>query len=181
MTQPAAPALGPETSADGRRNAYFVDCRAIGGRSPYAACLDKIERHKREGELQAIYKDCCTALDGKVCPATAMREQEIEQHKAIYFLERPRFKGLGALVDKAKQFFKPSTVEQLAQEEKPAPVVTGIGHDYMAAALNAAVRDEAAKKQPAQPDTTASVQVKTGESMLEAARRLLAERNAAKR
>jgi hypothetical protein len=156
--------LAIDVSEDGRRNAFYHLCKVVERDVAYAACLNKITIYKT-GNLPANHSDCERAMRHGRCPAVEMRQQEFGAGRALFFKERIR--GIASLVDKAKKLFTPASIDQLTQAEPPAPVPI-VGKDYVAAALNSAI----AKEQKAK------VEVRPGETMLEAARRMLAARKA---
>jgi hypothetical protein len=132
----------PELSADGKRNAYYHNCKVIGGDQNFAVCLNKVEKRKA-GALPAIYADCSAAIGKKACPAIAMRKQELQEGKAIFFLERQRDIKDTPMMGKARNLFKPTRTEpkQSAPVSKPAPS----SGNYMADALNQAFKDQHSK------------------------------------
>lgn len=140
-------ALPPEVSGDGKRNAFHHQCSVIGNQQAYASCVDKLARRKH-GALPPIFSLCSAAIGKKECQAIAMRKEELAKGQAIYFIERQRFAGLAALVDKAKEFFKPNPV---APKKEAAPA---IGGDYMAQALTKAVERHKANAETPEPKTT---------------------------
>lgn len=167
---PVPPILPPEVSGDGKRNAYHHQCAIIGNQQAYASCVDKLARRKH-GALPVIFSDCSAAIGKKVCPAIAMRKEELAAGKAIYFIERQRFTGLSVLIDKAKEMFKP--LPQTPKKTSPGPrpekaPVPAIGGDYMAQAITKAVERHVGGPKP----TGQAVNVRPGETLLEAARRI---------
>lgn len=164
---PVPPILSPEVSGDGKRNAYHHQCAIIGNQQAYASCVDKLARRKH-GALPAIFSLCSAAIGKKECPAIAMRKEELAKGQAIYFIERKRFGGLSALVDKAKELFKPAAPAPAPKTEL-TPAIAG---DYMAQALTKAVERHNAGKQPGPNTNAQAVKVLPGETLLQAARRL---------
>jgi hypothetical protein len=86
-TVAATPILPPSASADGKRNAYYTQCKAIESTKPYAMCQYIID-HKDDGSMATIYSDCLTAIRRGNCAAVGMREEEKLKGQAIYFIER---------------------------------------------------------------------------------------------
>lgn len=194
-------ALPPEVSGDGKRNAFHHQCSVIGNQQAYASCVDKLARRKH-GALPPIFSLCSAAIGKKECQAIAMRKEELAKGQAIYFIERQRFAGLAALVDKAKEFFTTTVTKPKGPPLKALPSTTDGIHpaigagDYMAQALTKAVERHKANaetpepKTPAQnlsvtvtgrplsefphpvPKGTTGIVVLPGETLLQAARRI---------
>lgn len=158
--------IAASESANGKRNAYHTDCSCVGHRRPYAACLSLIDR-RAHGRLDTMYSDCSGHIGQKRCPALSMRKQELAEGKAIFFVERKNSEL--TVVQQAR-----STVAQVVRAvkevvrkpEKKSDEVQIMGTDY-AAAINAAIADT--KPTP----TKSAPEIKPGESLLEAAKRLL--------
>jgi hypothetical protein len=129
----------PELSADGKRNAYYHNCKVIGGDQNFAVCLNKIERRKA-GALPAIYADCSVSISKKTCPALAMRQQELKEGRAIFFTERQRDIKDAPIMTRAKSLFKPT------RTEVKRPAVTVPSSDYIADAINRAVQEQVSGK-----------------------------------
>lgn len=173
----------PALSADGRQNAYYHRCEEVMHNAPYASCLDKIEQRK-EGRLSSIYSVCSVAISKKHCPALEMRQQELLQGRAIFFLNREKMRAfytdaqdaLELPVQKQDIRHKPKRAERERPQEPvssptPAPTATPIEPENLyAAALNNALANSN------QPTITKSP-VSTGRmSLLEIARAKNAER-----
>lgn len=181
----------PETSADGKRNAYSLHCGLTQQFRPYAACLNLISACKlKDKRLEALYPECFTSIGKCSCPAVAMQAEEKEQGKAIYFKERNRFLGLAEsaasfLSDAAKEALNKTFPQHRnfgVSTSKPEPskstplnkssVIDRIDTGDYAAAINS----EAAKiETPAAP--VVPVEVKKGESILEMARRMMQQQS----
>jgi hypothetical protein len=183
MATETTPIIPLEASSDGKRNAYTLFCEAIGRPNHYALCLHRLKNADGKA-LALVDRNCIKNLDTTACVAATMRGEELAKGRAIYFKERVRFTGLSALVDKAKELFMPTKAPVTQQNEKslgnsPAP----IGDDYMAAALNSAMKDHQAQIEKEQLGgerrsavVNGPLHVLPGESMLEAAKRMLATR-----
>ncbi len=156
-------------SADAKRNAYYVSCKCVGHSRPYAACLHLIDLRKT-GRLEVLYADCSGHIGQKRCPALSMRKEELANNKAIYFVER--IKSDMTFVNRAKAALATTVnaVREVVASPKalPQPVVT----DY-AAAINAALKEKSESA-----STPVVSKPNPGESLLEAARRLLKQKAA---
>jgi hypothetical protein len=127
-----------EASADGKRNAHYLHCRFTGSMQPYAACLNKIAQNDAGRALSSIFKVCDF---NTACPARALREEEKQAGRAIYFSERDRSAGPvmpSAPINLPKV---PTTTPVLVAPSSPAAPT--LGHDYMAQALTLAMRESA--------------------------------------
>lgn len=92
-----------EDSANGKTNAYSHYCGSVMHSKNYAVCLHLIEERK-QGRLNPQYADCSASIGKKVCPAIAMRKQEVEAGKALFFTER--IKNLGeSFMDSVGELF----------------------------------------------------------------------------
>lgn len=85
--------MSPELSKSGHENGYYHQCKLVGFKRAYAACLSFIERSTANDPtfVSASHGECCSAIARGSCPALSMRSDEIDQHKAIYFLKREPF------------------------------------------------------------------------------------------
>ena len=158
---------GPEASRDGKRNAFHVSCQVVGHNRPYAACLRLIDERK-DGRLQVVYADCSAAIGKKQCPALQMRREEVEAHKAIYFIERARMLA-GEVTEKVRQFFTKPAAEPEPSKSTPSrksSVIDRIDTGSYADAINAVA---SATTPPVKAEPIA------GESPLALAKRLLAQ------
>ena len=159
-------------SADGKRNAYYVDCNAICEKRPYAVCLHLIERRKA-GPLHDIYRDCSAHIGQKRCPAIAMRRQEVEKGVAIFFVERNKslvttvVEGAKAFVGKVVESVKPAPTPKKVSRAAPFIAAT----DY-AAAINKAIEEH----QNRPPVSAIGTSINPGETPLQAARRIAQEK-----
>lgn len=165
-------------SADGRRNAYSHTCRPVASRMLYAACLNLIETDSPLAE-----STCKKARQGGSCPARQMRAEEITKGQAIYFSERVRHGQ--ALVSELVTCRAPRDridVRELSSVGSPGGIITsgtidfqnGDGIGGYADAINQATK-------PVSTQTTlvykaGQIDVKPGESLLDIARRQLAEK-----
>jgi hypothetical protein len=194
------PPLDLALSKDGKRNAYYLRCvpGQNGGCASYAACLDKIAR--KEADTLPTQSPCHEPIAKGRCLAIDLREKEIAAGHSLYFIERLRHGAIAALVDKAKQLFGPKApvpsnvditgngtvsvdVNALVKSPKVQQQVAAaarIESDYMAQALNVMMKDHTEK--PAEEPLVKPAQEipapLPGETTLQAARRLLAAKNA---
>lgn len=156
----------PELSADGTRNSFNHCCDLVGHYRPYAACLNLTVQEKG-GRLEDLYDDCLRSIRKGFCTALAMKAEEAAAGQAIYFTERTRYSGLAA---SANQFVSRAAREALSKSHllHKSSVIDSIDTtDY-----SAVIKTEAAL--PAMP-VIAPVEMKTGESPLEMARRMLSQ------
>ncbi|WP_374335574.1 hypothetical protein [Methyloversatilis sp.] len=144
-------------SRDGKRNAMHIRCDVVGHARPYAVCAHLCEKRK-QGELDAIYSECSTAIKRGSCPALAMIAEEKEKGIAIYFKER--VKGIAVKLRDA--------VSNLGSKESPKST------DYNKSAMS---------EEFSQVDFTRVFEGNTsieepipGESLIEMAKRLAAKR-----
>lgn len=81
-----------EASAQGN-NAYYLEyCTPSGYRPAYASCLNRIATLSNGGQLLSNEQGCASAIKNCVCPAMAMRKQEIHEGQAIYFYNRTKMR-----------------------------------------------------------------------------------------
>jgi hypothetical protein len=79
----------PPKMSEGGINAYYLDdCAVVGHRPNYAVCLNKANALKRDGTLHG--SECEMAIRHKTCKALALRKEELEAGRAIYFVHRDK-------------------------------------------------------------------------------------------
>lgn len=177
------PEYPPEQSMSGQ-NTYTIGCQVMGYSPGYCVCLHKIEAHTRDGDLKQ-YPECARAISNGSCPAIALRDQEREAGKALYFVHRELLreemdKHLAVLHPAAFKS-KPSAPKASPARTSPAPTpkkpatptVNLDEENGYAAAINAAMREaEKPTEQPKQEEDSATSPspAKRGPSMLELAR-----------
>ena len=84
-----AEVYSPSMSASGN-NAFYLDhCDSIGHRPAYCACVNKIEAVNR-GESLFVGGQCEGEIRRGRCKATAMREREQRENKALFFISREK-------------------------------------------------------------------------------------------
>ena len=76
----------PSASTQGSNGRYLDYCFAVAHRPAYAACLNRVAAWKTHSLDQTLYADCQRLMDRDECPALAMRKEEIEMGRALYFL-----------------------------------------------------------------------------------------------
>lgn len=158
------PKIKLSASADGKRNAYYLNCKCVGHNRAYATCLHLIEERKH-GRLDALYADCSGHIGQKRCPALDMQREEVEAHKAIYFVERDK-SAVTCFATAAGRKVKEvvMSIKESLTAPPPKSAAAPVGTDY-AAAINAAIAETKTPAAVAGPVP--------GESLLDAARRLL--------
>lgn len=175
------PVIEPVTaSADGRRNAYTMGCAALGQSMNYAACL---HRQKVLGDktlkAPADWQGCAEAAKRGNCVALQMREQELLQGRSIYFRAREAVKQMA---DAARKWFMPSMGKSAPAKKtsKPASMFDAMGDaGTFADAITAAAADkEGHMPLPEKRIPVAIPVAQAGETPLQMARRLAAERAA---
>lgn len=161
-----------EASADGKRNAFHVQCSVVGHNRPYAMCLHLCDERK-DGRLEIMYAECSAAIGRKTCPALAMRREEREKGRAIYFIERVRTLG-EAIVSKMSDVLagfggaaKPATPK--STPSRKSSVIDSIDTTGYADVITAAV----SKPAPAPSVPAIEIKAQAGESPLQMARRLM--------
>jgi hypothetical protein len=166
MTEQAAqPILPPSVSADGKRNAFYADCRTLQVKKPYAMCQYIID-HTGDASLQTIYSDCLSEIRHGRCTAMGMREEERLKGQAIYFVERMKGAAVVAQQDAWVAPRKPSRSGYQRDKyavgapvtstapSRPAPAAPVFDGNIYAAALNIAAKrngTNATNRQPATP------------------------------
>lgn len=173
MSESVIPVMPIEASADTKRNSYCFGCQVLEQQPHYALCLHKLALRK-QGRLKEDWQGCSTAIGKKTCPAIDMREREVEKGRALYFIERVHFTGLASLVDAAKQLFnRPTVAERTAARKAKEVVKVKVKDDLDLDIDGGGYEDaisEAAKKLVAM-----KVEAKAGESLLDMARRMMAQ------
>lgn len=167
------PIYGPERSASGTENAYYLpSCPHAGHRPAYCSCLDKIARRKK-GRL-VDNPDCSAAIGNKSCPALAMRHEEELAGKAIYFISRKqlqeemkiaadaRAEVFSRMAERGKNWAPSRTKRPSTAPAKPA-AATPPAVDY-AAAINQALANAKAAAAAAPTAPESKIELKTGAS-----------------
>jgi hypothetical protein len=72
-------------------NAYYLEYCGMGGHRPaYAACLNRVSAVKNGASLGANCTECSSAINVRSCPAIALREEELEAGRALYYINRAK-------------------------------------------------------------------------------------------
>lgn len=187
-----------EDSANSKTNAYVFHCGPIDQRRFYASCLNIINE-VGNSKLEPLYGDCFDAIKKRTCPAVAMRKEETTAGRAIYFSEKQMVEMLNPVTSEdakdardtkaGRRKVAPIRVATAVEVPAPkrdnsilsdAPVSGGF-----AEAINEAMKKSAEvpaaqpvpqpKPQP-KPQPQTHVKAMPGESLLDIARRKLAER-----
>lgn len=159
-----------EDSANGKTNSYSHYCASVMHSKNYAVCLHLIEERKL-GRLSSQYADCSTSIGKKNCPALAMRKQEIEAGKALFFKER--IKHLGeSFMDSVGELFVKMAAPLIKTSKSPVTKSNDIQPSmggYSDAINNALKKGDVAT--PIKPAVViAPVQ---GETLMEMAKRMM--------
>lgn len=168
-----------EFSADGKRNAFSHPCNIVGHSKAYAVCLSISERRSQKG-LDALYGDCLFAIGKKSCPALAMRAEELNAGKAIYFRERIRNLGetllnaanemIGMSVKKGKELTK--EISKTPLNDKSPLIDSG----SYAEAINLK-SSEVVEKPVIEKPAPHIAKPAGGETLIEMAKRMMREKN----
>lgn len=182
-----------EDSANGKTNGYILTCSAIGQRRYYATCVHIVSQ-VGNSKFEPLYGDCFDAIKKKTCPAASMRKEEIAEGKGIYFAERKMVEMVAPITSESEKELRDSGKIKTKGRmttilPASAPASKRDNDDFaingFADAINAAMEKETAKVietvvKPQKPKPASEVQIKAmpGESLLDIARRKLAERAA---
>jgi hypothetical protein len=187
-------APGPEASACGRTNAHYHSCEIVGQMRNYATCIARLE------DRLAGDPACLSAIAKSGCPASAMRAKELAQGVALYFEERTRVASFVTDAEPHLAHFsrrsRRSTSEGKPAESAPAPMPTPAPDRGLlaaakagsaltfASAINAITEGQPKTPTPTKAPTKAQpepkpvqakpvvkLDIRPGESPLEAARR----------
>lgn len=138
-------------SGNPRRNAFWFACDADGGRVNYAACRTRhaIIGTSLTGESPS-WPQCAKAMRSSACLCDAMLTQEINEGRAIWFVQRD---GYSPELDASQPVQIPTAMRAAKpqssgwrSELRTAPAVEQTGNPY-ADAINAALAESVAKKQ----------------------------------
>lgn len=167
----------PIEASESGQNAHYCDhCNHAGHKPSYAACLHKIKLRK-SGRLNTIWSDCSAAIGRKDCQALAMRKQEIDAGKALFFIDRAKLlevARLNASVTGSRYGENPLPLPS-AKRSPPVDDTDSSGSSY-AAAINKAIRKEivASKEKPpvveSRPNKSFTNDLAKGLSLVEIAR-----------
>jgi hypothetical protein len=111
----------PPKMSEGGINAYYLDdCAVVGHRPNYAVCLNKANALKRDGTLHG--SECETAIRCKTCKALALRKEELEAGRAIYFVHRDKLQEFNEGRDaKVRPVVSERSKQHASNIAKPAP------------------------------------------------------------
>lgn len=188
ISQPAKPEkIWPITaSADGSLNSHCLRCAVTGQGMGYAACLWRQDVLSNvNAKTPADWNVCRESAASGSCVALRMRHEEVVAGKAIYFRERVKDRNV---VEEPKRKWI-DTLRTVGEKVKaviaPKPRVDGDEFDAMAAASDMAAvatrvsAAHAAATPPAASIPTSAVTALAGETPLQMAMRIKAEREAA--
>ena len=160
----AQPDYPPEQSMAGI-NSFNFGCKPVGYSPGYCVCLHKLAAYERDQGLKS-YPECEKAIRNKECPALAMRKEEREAGKALYFIDRNllreemnrRFADANAAFRPTKTPVPAPKTTTAAPATKPAPKVKSdhrlmaMPEDGYAAAINAAIAETNTAPAPITPE-----------------------------
>jgi len=101
-------------SADGKRNAYCLQCKKAEQSMSYAACLNRIAVVRSGADVPKDWNVCDDALRFHQCAAQTMRDEEELAGKSIYFVARDLLAAAG---DAVRKWFMPGD----PKTSRPAP------------------------------------------------------------
>lgn len=171
MNAPEKPVFDPSASADGKRNAFHLRCNVVGHCRPYAACLNLCSERK-SGRLESVYAECSAAIGKKICPALAMRREEKDANRAIYFIERIRSMG-ESFFEKARDLLGASAATPAPVKSKPSRKSSVIDKIDTTGFSEVIRTDTVATKEVAAPAVKPGITPMPGESLIEMARRMM--------
>lgn len=155
-----------EDSADAKKNAQFVFCHQFMQRRSYATCIKTLNQIEQDGKGAP---ECSRGVRWNTCPSKLMREEELKAGHAIHFIPRA-----------ASPIIKSEYVGEAPKIEivKPAHKLAPVEMPTYADALNRYVEREAKTEQGQAIETKSpvTVDIRPGESPLEAMKRLKGEK-----
>lgn len=177
--------------ASGKLNAQTLHCSGHSRSMSYAACLARLKANdEKEQGIPVDWTECGQHRRSGQCNAAKMRDEELTACKPLYFVER----GVAAVTDLATAAVKWVTSPAAGMKKGELKVVgsgkgaSALDHlakvDYAAAISAAAIQPAMQKATPASmaaPSPAAIhafIQALPGESPLQMARRIAAERAA---
>jgi hypothetical protein len=164
-------------SANGKTNSFCLQCKKVEQAMNYAACLRRIEVVKSGLDVPKDWAVCDQAVRFGACIANDMRQEEELAGKSLYFRAR---EAIQAAADAARKWFMPgdakATPAPARGRRKSTNALDALDDaGSLADALTAAASAPPARTVPIKPLPIAQV----GETPLQMARRLKAEREAA--
>lgn len=153
---------GVEKSESPQNAFYLKGCNHVQQSPSYAACLSKIKQSK-EGTLPTLFSACGAAISSTLCPAIDMRQRELAEGRAMFFVNRVKLNEFIAertgtqhvQLRESKPVQTPQTVKQAFDENE----------NGYAAAINAAMAKLSSPKVE-----VPSVSVQAGMSLADIAR-----------
>lgn len=130
-------------------NAYYCEfCPHVGNRPSYAACLNRIDKVNAD-QLAGVDSVCVVAIQRGYCEALEMREREMHEGKALYFIDRAeiqkdiqaRLSKQGISIgnkNKSALTFKNAAKKVETVKEEPK---TSVGNLTMADAINRKLKE----------------------------------------
>lgn len=79
----------PKQASFSGSNAYYHQCDVYEGRANYAVCLHTMAAVA--GKRVTLASGCQEAIEKRTCPAIAMRGQEVQAGRALFFIDRVKF------------------------------------------------------------------------------------------
>jgi hypothetical protein len=164
-----------EASTSGK-NAFTLACPAIEQRMSYAACLNRLHAIESDAKVPKDWESCRSACSARQCPAQHMREDEKTAGKSLFFVAREAIVNAS---DSARKW--------IATWNKPANVKKAVGarssgksmFDAMGelGSMAEAISGISTPATPTPKPVAPAVAARPGETPLQMARRLAAERN----
>lgn len=177
---------GADASKKGSNAYYLPYCNAIGHAPSYAACLQR-HSYRARGELDtALYSECNAMIGRKTCPVIQMRQEELVEGKAIYFIDREKLRAANAAQETERTAAKLATarsrpvpskpvieaeeVELVAEVKKSESLLSSIDASGYAEAITVAVKEEVKKSEVVESEKDARPVMQSGLSLIEMAR-----------
>jgi hypothetical protein len=174
--------------ASGKLNGQILHCAGHSRSMSYAACLARLKAiDEKEQGIPADWSECGQHRRSGQCQASKMRDEELTACKPLYFLKRGALStGFMALASKAASGWKKGELTVVAARPGvgKSSFLDHIAKTDYAAAINAASPTGTAPLAPVlKPSIPVAfappIQALPGESPLQMARRIAAERAAA--
>lgn len=150
------PVIPIQESANGKTNAYYHLCNAVGCKRAYALCLHLIEQQKAGTINSDLYGDCDGYIAKKTCPAIKMSQEELIKGQAIYFIPRNEWVKDAPSSQTYSIGYQPIQRELERKLPPPAPVRPMVDAGSFADAINTATQ-EATPRTVVQPPRKAEV------------------------
>jgi hypothetical protein len=176
MTTQTLNDIQPVSASASGENSHILACDVIGQRRYYAVCLKLINEKKPSQALQSIYSECFSAINKRTCPAMKMQKEETLAGLALYFQERKtEFSSIPVPTLKvSKRSQKPVEAPKVKKENNGL----GFSAPSYADVLNSVIEKEQQEKKPeVKPAPVEKVAMKPNESLLDLAKRLMAQKS----